>query len=92
MQKGCKKDFDKNQYTKKFVFQCHTVTHGIDLRKSPLICFLFLTVRRIPVMPEHARIASFKLVYFRFICFGVGLGGGWFVMLDLEACSTKYGK
>ena len=47
-------------------------------------------------MPEHARIASFKLVYFRFICFGVGfgvgLGGGWFVMLDLEACSTKYGK
>ena len=35
MQKGCKKDFDKNQYTKKFVFQCHTVTHGIDLRKSP---------------------------------------------------------
>ena len=36
MQKGCKKDFDKNQYTKKFVFQCHTVTHGIDLRKSPL--------------------------------------------------------
>ena len=32
MQKGCKKDFDKNQYTKKFVFQCHTVTHGIDLR------------------------------------------------------------
>ena len=57
-----------------------------------IICFLFLTVRRIPVMPEHARIASFKLVYFRFICFGVGLGGGWFVMLDLEACSTKYGK
>ena len=35
MQKGCKKDFDKNQYTKKFVFQCHTVTHGIDFRKSP---------------------------------------------------------
>ena len=43
-------------------------------------------------MPEHARIASFKLVYFRFICFGVCLGGGWFVMLDLEACSTKFGK
>ena len=35
MQKGCKKDFNKNQYTKKFVFQCHTVTHGIDMRKSP---------------------------------------------------------
>ena len=34
MQKGCKKDFNKNQFTKKFVFQCHTVTHGIDLRND----------------------------------------------------------
>ena len=46
MQKGCKKDFDKNQYTKKFVFQCHTVTHGIDLRKSPLWSFVCLCTER----------------------------------------------
>ena len=36
IEKDCKKDFNKYQYTKKFVFQCHTVTHGIDVRKSPL--------------------------------------------------------
>ena len=40
IQKDCKKDFDKYQYTKKFVFSCHTVTHGIDFRKSPHLCNL----------------------------------------------------
>ena len=50
MQKGCKKDFDKNQYTKKFVFQCHTVTHGIDLRKSPHRCMRHLRVKKKDIM------------------------------------------
>ena len=35
IQKDCKKDFDKYQYTKKFVFSCHTMTHGIDFRQFP---------------------------------------------------------
>ena len=35
IEEGCKKDFNKYQYTKKVVFQCHTMTHGIDFRKSP---------------------------------------------------------
>ena len=39
IEKGCKKDFNKYQYLKKFVFQCHTVTHGINFRKSPRDCF-----------------------------------------------------
>ena len=37
IEKGCKKDFNKYQCTKKLVFQSHTVTHGIDFRKSPHI-------------------------------------------------------
>ena len=35
IEKGRKFFSNKYQYTKKFVFQYHTVTHGIDFRKSP---------------------------------------------------------
>ena len=33
--KRLQKRFYTHQYTKKFVFSCHTVTHCIDLRQSP---------------------------------------------------------
>ena len=32
----CNITFGINLLTKKFLFSCHTLTHGIDLRRSPL--------------------------------------------------------